>query len=60
MSISNVHYFPQIRINNYRSIDHDYDLYHLYINDEFEGCYMSKADLLERLSQLMINEVSCL
>ena len=54
----NCNYFPQIKVVNYSSITFDYDLYHLYLNDKFEGCYMSKADLLERLSELCINEVS--
>ena len=57
MVMSNI-VFPQISIINYKSEELDCDLYHLYINGEYEGCYQSKADLLERLSLLSINEVS--
>ncbi len=33
-------------------------VYHLIINDKYEGCYTSKSDLLERLSLLIVSEVS--
>ena len=53
--------FPKILI-----IKYSYDpenlpaVFHLILNDIYEGCYATKADLLERLSQLMISEVSSL
>ena len=33
-------------------------VYHLILDDIYEGCYATKADLLERLSMIMVNGVS--
>lgn len=51
--------FPKILI-----IKYSYDpenlpaVFHLILNDVYEGCYATKADLLERLSLLIVSEVS--
>lgn len=47
---------PNIRID--KCISEDYVTFHLIIDGTYEGCYMTKADLLERLSLLIVNEVS--
>lgn len=53
--------FPKIQIIKYSYIpDIMPAVFHLILNDVYEGCYATKADLLERLSQLMISEVSSL
>lgn len=51
--------FPKILV-----IKYSYDpenlpaVFHLILNDKYEGCYPSKSDLLERLSLLIVSEVS--
>ena len=50
--------FPKILV-----IKYSYDpenlpaVYHLILNDVYEGCYATKADLLERLNLVMTGEV---
>ena len=59
--MSNSKLFPKILIIKYSYNPVDLPpVYHLILNDNYEGCYVTKADLLERLSQLMISEVSSL
>lgn len=50
--------FPKILIIKY-SYDPENlpEVYHLILNDNYEGCYMTKADLLERLNLVMTGEV---
>ena len=48
-----VHEFPKIKVFEYRTHLFDGGLYHLYINDVFEGTYMNEDDLMKRLSLVM-------
>lgn len=50
--------FPQIRVEKFQS--QDFTTFHLIINNEYAGCYRTKAEVLERISQLAISEVSIL
>lgn len=50
--------FPQIRVEKYHG--QDFTTFHLILNNEYAGCYLSKAEVLERISQLAITEVSIL
>ena len=49
---------PNIQVDLYRTEDNVFTTYHLIINSKYEGCYNSKADVLERISALVLNEVS--
>lgn len=50
--------FPQIRVEKFQS--QDFTTFHLIINNEYAGCFRTKAEVLERISQLAISEVSIL
>ena len=50
--------FPTIEVIKY-SYNPDIipAVYHLIINGDYQGCYATKADLLERLNLVMTGEV---
>ena len=48
--------FPKITIHRYESPFFEGGLFHLYINDEYDGAYMSEESLMTRLSLLCLNE----
>lgn len=48
--------FPKITIHRYESPFFEGGLFHLYINDEYDGAYMSEESLMNRLSLLCLNE----
>ena len=48
--------FPKITIHRYESPFFEGVLFHLYINDEYDGAYMSEESLMNRLSLLCLNE----
>lgn len=52
-----LHDFPRIRVFEYRSSVFDGSLYHLYINDVYEGTYMDEDSLMKRLALVMHTEV---
>ena len=49
---------PSIRVDKYKTSDEVFTTYHLVLDGKYEGCYSSKAEVLERISQLVISEVS--
>lgn len=51
---------PSIRVDKYTTSDEVFITYHLVLDGKYEGCYKTKAEVLERISQLAISEVSIL
>ena len=48
--------FPQITVHRYQSPMFNGDLFHLYVNGEYEGAYMDEESLLSRLAMLCFDE----
>lgn len=46
--------FPKITIHRYESPFFEGGLFHLYINYEYDGAYMSEESLMNRLSLLCL------
>lgn len=52
-----IHQIPAIRIESFYEDITDFYIYHLYLNDKFEGCYFKVGDIEERLKLLLQTEL---